>query len=77
MCPVGDTFDAGYEAAADAGSGELLVETLDLRYALYDLDGKTKRAIALDALVMAVSLETLEHEEVTVNRSPALRPLVS
>ncbi len=36
-------FDAGYEAGAeDVGSGELLVETLDLRYALYDLDGKTK-----------------------------------
>ncbi len=32
-------FDAGYEAGAeDAGSGELLVETLDLRYALYDLE---------------------------------------
>ena len=57
-------FDSGYEAgAADAGSGELLVETLDLRYALYDLDGKMKRAIALDDLVMAVSVETLEHEE--------------
>ncbi len=42
-------FDSGYEAGAkDAGSGELLVETLDLRYALYDLDGKTRRAIALD-----------------------------
>ena len=57
-------FDAGYEAGAeDAGSGELLVEALDLRYALFDLDGKTKRAIALDELVMAVSVETLEHEE--------------
>ena len=57
-------FDSGYEAGAeDAGSGELLVETLDLRYAFYDLDGKTKRAIALDELVMAVSVETLEHEE--------------
>jgi hypothetical protein len=57
-------FDAGYEAGAeDAGSGELLVETLDLRYALFDLDGKVKRAIALDELAMAVSVETLEHEE--------------
>ena len=28
------------------GSGELLVETLDLRYALHDLDAKTKTAIA-------------------------------
>ncbi len=37
-------FDSGYEAGAeDAGSGELLVETLDLRYALFDLDAKTKR----------------------------------
>jgi len=29
-------FDSGYESGADAaGSGELLTETLDLRYALY------------------------------------------
>jgi hypothetical protein len=57
-------FDSGYEAGAeDAGSGELLVEALDLRYAFYDLDGKTKRAIALDELVMAVGVETMEHEE--------------
>ena len=29
-------FDSGYEAGAeDAGGGELLVETLDLRHALY------------------------------------------
>jgi hypothetical protein len=57
-------FDSGYEAGAeDAGSGELLVETLDLRNALYGLDGKTNRAIALDELLMAVSVETLEHEE--------------
>jgi hypothetical protein len=34
----------------EAGSGELLVEGLALRYALYDLDGRTKRAIALDRL---------------------------
>ncbi len=54
----------GYEAGVqDAGSGELLVEALDLRDALYGLDGKTKRAIALDELVMAVSVEALEHEE--------------
>ena len=57
-------FDSGYEAGAeDAGSGELLDEALGLRYALYDLDGKTKRAIALDDLEMAVSVETLEHAE--------------
>jgi hypothetical protein len=31
--------------------------------AFYDLDGKTRRAIALDDLVMAMSLETIEHEE--------------
>ena len=61
---LGMAFDAGYEAGAeDAGSGELLVETLGLRYALYDLGGKTRRAVALDDLVMAVSVETLEHEE--------------
>ena len=63
VCDEIGAFDAGYEAAAEhAGSGELLIETLDLRYALYDLDGKTRRAIALDEL-MAVSVETLEHEE--------------
>ncbi len=56
--------DSGYEAGVeDVGSGELLVETLDLRYALFDLDGKTKRAIALDELVMAVQVDTIEHEE--------------
>ncbi len=56
--------DSGYEAGTDdAGSGELLVETLDLRYALFDLDGKTRRAIALDDPVMAVQVETLGHEE--------------
>ena len=48
-------FDSGYEAGAeDAGSGELLVGTPDLRYAFYGLDGKMKRAIALDDLVMIV-----------------------
>ena len=31
--------------------------------AFYDLDGKARRAIAIDELVMAVSVETLEHEE--------------
>jgi hypothetical protein len=57
-------FDAGYEAGAeDAGSGELLAETHALQSAFYALDGKTRRAIALDELVMAVSVETLEHEE--------------
>ena len=57
-------YDAGYEAGAeDAGSGELLAEALDLRYSLYDLDGKTKRAVALDDLVMAVQVDTIEHEE--------------
>ena len=30
---------------------------------LIPADGKTRRAIALDELVMAVSVETLEHEE--------------
>jgi hypothetical protein len=57
----------GYEAGAeDAGSGELLVETLALRYALFDLDGKTKRAIALDELAMAVSVETLAAHEIVL-----------
>ncbi len=36
---------------------------MNCRDAFYDLDGKTRRAIALDDLVMAVSVETLEHEE--------------
>ncbi len=57
-------FDSGYEAGAEeAGSGELLGEALALRYAFYDLDGKVKQAVALDDLVMAVSVETMEHEE--------------
>jgi hypothetical protein len=29
----------------------------------YDLDAKPRRAGALDGLVMAVSVETLEHQE--------------
>ncbi len=57
-------FDSGYEAGAeDAGSGEILAEAQALQYAFYDLDAKTRRAVALDDLMMAVSLETLEHEE--------------
>ena len=31
--------------------------------AFYDLDGKTRRAIAMDELVMAAQVETLEHQE--------------
>jgi hypothetical protein len=31
--------------------------------AFYDLDGKTRRAIALDELVMAVQVATIEHQE--------------
>jgi hypothetical protein len=55
-------FDSGYEAGAeDAGSGELLAEAEALQSAFYDLDSKTKRAIALDELEMAVSVATLEH----------------
>ena len=57
-------FDSGYEAGAeDAGSGELLAESQALQGAIYDLDGKTRRAIALEELEMAVTLETTEHEE--------------
>jgi hypothetical protein len=56
-------FHAGYEAGAHAGSGELLAEAQALQYAFYDLDGKTRRAVALDELVMAVQAETIEHEE--------------
>ena len=57
-------FDSGYEAGEEeAGSGELLAEAQALQDAFYDLDGKTKRAIALDELVMAVSLETIRHPE--------------
>ena len=33
-------------------NGELLVEALNLRYALYDLDGKMKRAVVLDELAI-------------------------
>ncbi len=57
-------FDAGYEAGAeDATCGELLAEAQTLQNAFYDLDGKTRRAVALDELVMAASVETIEHEE--------------
>jgi hypothetical protein len=53
-------FDSGYEAGAeDAGSGELLVKALDLRYGLFEMDGKMKRAIALDELVMAATTARL------------------
>ena len=31
--------------------------------AFYDLDGKTRRAIALDDLVMAISVEVLGHAD--------------
>ena len=57
-------FDSGYEAGAeDAGSGELLVETLDLRYALMTWMARRSGRLRLDELVMAVTLETIEHEE--------------
>jgi hypothetical protein len=57
-------FDSGYEAGAeDAGSSELLGEAEALQNAFFDMDGKTRRAIALDELVMAVSVEMLEREE--------------
>ena len=54
----------GYQAGAGyASNGKLLAEAEALQYAFYDLGGKMKRAIALDDLVMAVSVETMEHEE--------------
>lgn len=60
---LGMAFKSGYEAGVeDAGSGELLAEATALQYAFFDLDGKQRRAIALDDLVMAVSLETIEHD---------------
>ena len=52
-----------YSRADYTPCGELLAEAQALQMALNDLDGKTKRVIALDELVMAVSVETLEHEE--------------
>lgn len=59
---LGMAFRTGYEAGAeDAGSGELLAEAQALQYAFLDLDGKQRRAIALDDLVMAVQLEVMEH----------------
>jgi len=61
---LSSAFDAGYEAGAeDATCGELLAEAQALQYAFYDPDGKTGRAVALDDLVMAVSVATIEHEE--------------
>jgi len=58
-------LNAGYEAGAEdaATCGELLAEARALQTARYDLDGKARRAIALEELEMAVSVETLEHEE--------------
>jgi hypothetical protein len=57
-------FDSGYEAGAeDAGGGELLVEAEALQNAFFDLHGKQRWAIALDDLVMAVDLETIDHGE--------------
>ena len=44
-------------------ASKLLTEAQALQDAFFDLHGKTKRAIALDELVMAVTLETMEHEE--------------
>ena len=44
-------------------ASKLLTEAEALQDAFFDLHGKTKRAIALDELVMAVSVETLEHPE--------------
>jgi len=50
-------FDNGYEAGAEVATcGELLAEAQALQHAFYDLDGKTRRAIALDDLVMPVNL---------------------
>ena len=49
--------------AEDAGSGELLAEAQALQRAFYDLDGKTRRTVALDDLVMTAQVETIEHEE--------------
>ena len=47
------SVNAGCEAVQDdATSGELPAKAQALQSALYDLDGKTKRAIALDKLVM-------------------------
>ena len=53
----------GGGGAEDAGSGELLAEAQALQDAFSDLGGKTRRAIALDELVMAVNLETVMHPD--------------
>lgn len=58
---LGMAFKTGYEAGAeDAGSGELLAEAQALQYAFLDLDGKQRRAIALDDLLMAVQVEAID-----------------
>jgi hypothetical protein len=55
-------FKAGYEAGVeDAGSGELLDEADALQHAFFNLDGKQRRAIALDELAMAVQAEVMDH----------------
>ncbi len=43
----------------DAGSGELVAEAETLSFAFYDLDGKTKQAVALEDLATAVNVEVL------------------
>jgi hypothetical protein len=53
----------GYEAGADAGSGELLAEAQAPQEAFFDLNGKSRRPVALDELAMAVRLGTIEHRE--------------
>jgi hypothetical protein len=65
---VGWRFVDGYE---------LLAEAQALQNAFFDLDGKTRRAVALDDLVMAVSLEVVEHpEDCSCNLCRALEPVL-
>ncbi len=49
-------FNAGHEAGADAGSGELLAEAEALQNAFYDLDGPQSEFRAL--LLLLASLDT-------------------
>ena len=44
-------------------SGDAATATIAWGDTVFDLHGKTRRAVAKDELVMAVTLETMEHEE--------------
>ncbi len=56
---VDQHFDQAVREARQKGWPSRSLDALQI--AFYDLDGKTRRAVALDGLAMAVSVETIEH----------------